>query len=172
MLNSMRLEVEYLVKLISQLLMNFNLNCTRKRMLRLRRNPLIQLKVLQFLKLLPSRLLKNQTRRIKSLVFGVTTCDMCWKLHAIPANRKSIKQGEKSTNQHSFSTNVVDTNPFNTEQVDQIMKLLKAQIGTNRKLSLSSLLSQLISVDYRKRKQTIRLTSYITLHWVLYVPIR
>lgn len=46
-----------------------------------------------------------------------------WKLHGKPANWKSNRPSNKSNNQPAPpSANSADSNPFSTEQVDQLMK--------------------------------------------------
>lgn len=53
------------------------------------------------------------------------TRETCWKIHGKPANWKSSKQGDKS-HRGVPTANVVDTSPFNKEQIDQLLQLLKS----------------------------------------------
>ena len=52
------------------------------------------------------------------------TRETCWKIHGKPVNWKSSKQGEKN---RGFPTaNEADSGPFNKEQIDQLLKLIKS----------------------------------------------
>ncbi|XP_028102206.1 uncharacterized protein LOC114301453 [Camellia sinensis] len=52
------------------------------------------------------------------------TRETCWKIHGKPVNWKSSKQGEKNC---GFPTaNEADSGPFNKEQIDQLLKLIKS----------------------------------------------
>jgi len=53
------------------------------------------------------------------------TRETCWKIHGKPANHKSNRQGEKSIRPPASSANSAESTPFNKEQIDQILKLLK-----------------------------------------------
>ena len=54
------------------------------------------------------------------------TREPCWKLHGKPTNWKSSKQGERNSLLDTLNANVGDSNLFSKEQIDQILKLLKA----------------------------------------------
>ncbi|CAL5421419.1 unnamed protein product [Camellia sinensis] len=50
--------------------------------------------------------------------------ETCWKIHGKPVNWKSSKQGEKN---RGFPTaNEADSGPFNKDQIDQLLKLIKS----------------------------------------------
>ncbi|GMP99871.1 hypothetical protein CsSME_00047186 [Camellia sinensis var. sinensis] len=86
------------------------------------------------------------------------TRETCWKIHGKPVNWKSSKQGEKN---RGFPTaNEADSGPFNKEQIDQLLKLIKSNSSSG---TPSVLLAQ-------TGKGFIKLTEKINLNAVLHVP--
>ncbi|KAF5955000.1 hypothetical protein HYC85_007856 [Camellia sinensis] len=60
------------------------------------------------------------------------TRETCWKIHGKPVNWKSSKQGEKN---RGFPTaNEADSGPFNKEQIDQLLKLIKSNSSSGPEL--------------------------------------
>ena len=58
------------------------------------------------------------------------TQETCWKIHGKPANWKSSKPGERSN--RLTPANEAESSPFNKEQMDHLLKLLKSNpsLGT------------------------------------------